>query len=603
MLTFSGFASTDDEQLYSALTANLAHRNGYSALPLFGNDRLQGRSGGVEPMHPIFGIPLYLLAEKFGLGKVQVLYLLPAIYTALTAVLLVVISEIKGYRPKTSLVFGLIYGLCTITFPYARSNFREPLAALLITTAVLFSEKSMAPNLNKWRKFFYSAGGTVTLILAILTKITTAILIPFLIISFFAKRHQLKNGKISKTNHFIFIGILLAVSIGLFFGSILPNEGLSRFTTKFVNYILYTLPRIPHDHFWSALAGLLLSPGKGLFMYSPILVLALINPFLRQKKGFDWIFYLGALLALACVQALIYDDHWWSISWGTRALLPAIPLVCLTALPVINTCINSRKNLTKFFFFLLIGISGLIQIGRLLTADPVYANWAVLSTGRSITSDMLWDLRMAPMIRHWQLTFSDYVSDIAWSHINWQSIPTLPLIVILTSIGLLTALSYLAIMQGKKTFKVSRISVILVIIFLLMPAAVQFDQRYNRDVFVYKKISDQICEITQADDLVLIDAYLTPFWVYYSNFGCGRSVWVGLPYLHLTAINNEIYYPRISDIQSMVQEKLNIGKHVFLIQAQQEHRISYSEEFAGVGFIVKLISSYENPGMHIFTLR
>ena len=140
LLLFSGFSSTDDEQLFIVITENLAHGRGYSALPLFGNDRLQGQAGGVEPLHPIIGIPLYLLAGHFNLGKAHILYLLPALYTALTGALLVCIAERKGASPKTVAVLGLSYGLGTIALAYARMNFREPLAALLITTAVLCLE-------------------------------------------------------------------------------------------------------------------------------------------------------------------------------------------------------------------------------------------------------------------------------------------------------------------------------------------------------------------------------------------------------------------------------------------------------------------------------
>jgi hypothetical protein len=603
LLSFSGFASTDDEQLFSTLTANLTHGRGYSALPLFGNDRLQGESGGVEPLHPILGIPFYLLAENLGLGKVQILYLLPAVYTALTAALLVVISEMKGYTSKTALLLGLLYGLGTIAFPYARTNFREPLAALLITTAILCSEKSLEQNLKNWGKFIYPACGVFALILSVLTKITTVILIPFLLVSFFTKNRQLGNGKNSKTFLLTLFGAIFAACIVLVLGLMLPNEGLSRFTFQFLEYIRYTLPRIPHDHFLSALAGLFFSPGKGLIIYSPILVLILFTPIFKQIKGTDWIIYFVALLALAIIQALIYDEQWWSISWGTRALLPALPLACLAALPVLDAGINSRNTILQFCTIFLMVSSGFIQIGRLLTSDPAYANWVVQVTGKSITSETLWNPRLAPMIQHWRLAFSNQVSDIAWLYINWRSMPTIPFLILIFSSGLLIALSFFEIRRTKKPYKASNIAALVLIVMLLIPGAAQFDQRYNRDVVVFKEISDLICKIAQGDDLVLIDAYLTPFWWYYANFGCDRSDWVGLPYLHHTAINTEIYYPRISDIQSMIQDKLNHGENVFLIQPQQEHRVSYSEEFESAGFIVKLLSTYENPGMHIFTLR
>jgi len=60
----------------------------------------------------------------------------------------------------------------------------------------------------------------------------------------------------------VFFAISTAVVIRL-----LPQESISRFTLRFANYIRYTLPRLPHDYFWLAVAGLLVSPGKGFFVY------------------------------------------------------------------------------------------------------------------------------------------------------------------------------------------------------------------------------------------------------------------------------------------------------------------------------------------------
>ena len=74
ILVFSGISSTDDEQLFVVITENLAYDKDYSALPLFGNDRLQGEASGVEPLHSIVGIPLVKIADYFSLGKSQILY-------------------------------------------------------------------------------------------------------------------------------------------------------------------------------------------------------------------------------------------------------------------------------------------------------------------------------------------------------------------------------------------------------------------------------------------------------------------------------------------------------------------------------------------------
>ena len=600
LLVFSGFSSTDDEQLFSALTANLAHGRGYSALPLFGNDRLQGEPGGVEPLHPILGILLYLLADKFGLGKIQILYLLPAVYTALTGALLVTISEKKGYSERTSLLLGLTYGLGTIAFPYARTNFREPLAALLITASVICIEKSVEIDQKPCKNIFYPTIGFIFLILAALTKITTAILIPFLVISFIAKKHLLRKENRSKWLLITLSALIIFIFVGIILQLSLPANSLNRFTFRFFDYIRYTLPRLPHDHFWSALAGLLISPGKGLLIYSPVLLMILISPFLKRKKSSDWFVYMGALLALAGVQALIYNDQWWSITWGTRALIPALPLACLAALPTLDAGFNNKKKLARTFTIFLLVISGCVQIGRLITSDSVYANWVVRFAGRSIDAKMQWDFRLAPLIRHWRLAVHSQASDIAWLYTNWE-IPLL-ILVFLLSVGILISIYLLVKIRSINSTLLTGLTCLILIVLVLTPICAQFDQRYNRDVMVFRETSDQICEQAQSDDLVLIDSYLKPFWWYYSNFGCSKSEWVGLPYLHQTAINNEQFFPRISDISKMVQDILVKEKQVFLIQSPPELLLSYSEELEKEGFLVELINAFSNPDMRIFKL-
>ncbi|MEK6223222.1 MAG: hypothetical protein N2D54_13335, partial [Chloroflexota bacterium] len=378
---------------------------------------------------------------------------------------------------------------------------------------------------------------------------------------------------------------------------------LNRFTFHFLDYIRYTLPRLPHDHFLSALAGLYFSPGKGLFLYSPILVLALISPFLKRKmERWDWFIYMGALLALSSVQALIYDDQWWSISWGTRALLPALPLAYLAVLPALGVVIDSKRNIIHFFTALLMILSVLIQISRLLTSDAVYVNWVVQFTGKSINADMLWDLRLAPLFQHWRLAFTNQNSDIAWLFINKQSMMLFPLLILFMLISLVY-ISILVIKRKNNPIKTSIIKFLLTTALILSPIATQFDQRYNKDVVVFNEVSDQICQETQKDDLVLIDAYLTPFWWFYSNFGCYKSDWVGLPYIHQTAIHSELYYPRFPDLERIVQNTLINGKQVFLIQFPQENVLLYSEEFNKAGYPIDLTTTYENPNTQVFVFR
>jgi hypothetical protein len=589
VLVFSGISSTDDEQLFIVITENLAYGKGYSALPLFGNDRLQGKAGGVEPLHPIIGIPLYILAGHFSLGKAQILYLLPAVYTALTGALLVCIAERKGAPPKTAAMLGLLYGLGTIALPYARMNFREPLAALLITTAVLCLELGKNTRDHTWKQILHPFLSLIFLGLAVLTKITTVMLIPFFILSYLNQKRFWKKEDRTRMVIIGLVAMTLLILAGFILWSILPADSLSRFTLGFFNYISYTLPRLPHDHFWLAMAGLLFSPGKGLLIYSPMLILLLISPFIKRTKLVDWITYMGALLGITAVQAFIYNDQWWSITWGTRALLPALPLAALAALPALDAGLNHSNRKIRLGIISLSILGLCVQIGRLLVSDPVYANWAVQFTRREINAITQWNLHLMPLYQHWRLAFEGRLSDTAWIHLNGSGIWPVIAIILLALIGISLGIILLTKNEKKRSYQIM-IALTGFFILILTPIFAQWDQRYYGEVPAFKDMASEVCTATEDGDLVLIDAYLKPFWWFYLNFGCSGPDWVGLPYLHDTAIGGEQFYPRTDEI-------------AFLIQSPRGQLLSYSDKFEELEFALVRKISIRNQNLELFTVE
>jgi len=585
ILVFSGISSTDDEQLYSVITANLANGKGYSALPLFGNDRLQGKTSGVEPLHSIIGIPLYLFADHFNLGKAQILYLLPAMYTALTGALLVCIAELKGTSSKTATVLGLSYGLGTIALPYARMNFREPLAALFITTAVLCLELNKNAPGHHLKQILYPFLCLISLGLTVLTKITTVVLIPFFVFSYLVQKQIWKKENRAHTVTIGLIAIIYIIFAGFILRAVLPADSLSRFTLRFINYIRYTLPRLPHDHFWLAVAGLLFSPGKGLLFYSPVLILLLVSPFLKQSRPANWIPYTGALLGLTAVQAIIYNDQWWGITWGTRALLPVLPLAALAALPALDAGLNHPKKQIRMGMLSLIAAGVIVQIGRLLVSDPIYANWLVQFTGREVSALSQWDLHLMPLYRHWQLAFNGRTSDIAWLHISRNGFQLTTAVILLALTGISIGISYLVKNKERQPYSL----IILLIGFfalLLTPISARLDQRYYGLVPGFDELTLEVCAISNDEDLILVDAYLKPYWWFYMNFGCSKPDWVGLPYIHDTAIHSEPFYPRMAEVSFFIRDRLDDNNQVFLIQSPQEQSPPYSDEIKERGFTV-----------------
>jgi hypothetical protein len=81
---------------------------------------------------------------------------------------------------------------------------------------------------------------------------------------------------------------------------------------------------------WEGIYGPLLSPGKGLFLYAPILLLAILGlPRLdRIAPGAAWLVVgIGGVAVLAHANTLVVWLGGWA--WGPRFLVPIIPLLML----------------------------------------------------------------------------------------------------------------------------------------------------------------------------------------------------------------------------------------------------------------------------------
>lgn len=84
-----------------------------------------------------------------------------------------------------------------------------------------------------------------------------------------------------------------------------------------------------HAPLLPGLEGLLVSPGKGLLWYCPLIVLALaLWPLLLQRRRAEGLLALGVIAPTLVVFAT-YPVWWGGHDWGPRYLLPLLPLALL----------------------------------------------------------------------------------------------------------------------------------------------------------------------------------------------------------------------------------------------------------------------------------
>ena len=138
---------------------------------------------------------------------------------------------------------------------------------------------------------------------------------------------------------------------------------------------------------------------------------------------------------------------------------------------------------------------------------------------------------------------------------------------------------------------------------ILTPVSARLDQRYYGGVLAFEDAASEVCAFAESGDLVLIDAYLKPFWWFYSNFGCSGPDWVGLLYIHDTAIGGEQFYPSTAEIAFLIRGRLDNSNQMFLIQSPQGQSPSYSDKFEMLGFTLMRNTRFENPVVQIYSLK
>jgi len=123
-------------------------------------------------------------------------------------------------------------------------------------------------------------------------------------------------------------------ALWLLAGGVVPLAALLYYNLYFIGNIVggYALAKVPIDEFfhlsWSGMAGLLISPARGLLVFTPFLVFVPVG--LMQRLRTPGSRGLAIALSLAViVQFLLYSQADWrgGVSWGPRWLTDLLPIL------------------------------------------------------------------------------------------------------------------------------------------------------------------------------------------------------------------------------------------------------------------------------------
>jgi len=312
-------------------------------------------------------------------GTVSVSLLFNAIVIALTAVLLLAYLQQLGYNRLIGLIVALTFGLATLAWPYAKSLFSDPFAGLLLMAAALMLLKfrhallntktrnernnpentiSPAPPLPRsltWVKttitgkpFLYPFLAGLLLGWNVATRFAEAIFLPvygLLLLYYLGSRVVEPESRLYRlrlrrpiTNPWPPI---------LAFGSPIALIGLGLISFNIFRYgDPFNTGYLPNETFsgvlWDGILGQLISPGRGLLLYCPILLLSLagVAPFFRRFRA-EATLAAGIIL----IHLLLYGKWFmWhgGYAWGPRFMIPTLPFWAMLLAPVVEYVFTSR---------------------------------------------------------------------------------------------------------------------------------------------------------------------------------------------------------------------------------------------------------------------
>ena len=283
-----------------------------------------------DPGLPVTAIPLYLVGRFLGGHDPADMYTvswpklfastLSQIVTAATCAVLYILALHIGKDEMTAFGTAFLFGMATIAWPYAGLFFSQSLVAFLLTLAVTLLVITSPQN----KKALIGAG--LALGWACFTRLDAVPLV-FLVIAYalYRQKRAGRGWRGGITAVLLLILPTLTATV-LYFAANLLRTG-SPFQVGYQNEG-WTTP------FLTGLAGLLISPGKGIIFYSPLSLLAAIGLIKLWQKG--WRAEVLLIGGLAAAQIATYAS-WWAWeggeSWGPRLILSTQALLMVGLIP------------------------------------------------------------------------------------------------------------------------------------------------------------------------------------------------------------------------------------------------------------------------------
>jgi hypothetical protein len=286
-----------------------------------------------------------------------------------TVLLLLLLAQILGYSERESFHLALLFGLCTMIWPYAGLGM-EPVQTFFVTALVTTAIKYRKTNRTLW--LILSA---VLFILVPNCKKYSIVFLPFIAAYLLMTLWKSPNIIRWKSALLVILGIMGGLAFIVF--------TLFQRLAIYPDYLfhLWTKIRSPGWPLSDLIFGLTISPGEGLFVFNPILLFAVSGwrSFMRKHR-WEGLLFSGLIVSLFVsiirIRYVLIDEE-----WGPRYFHAIMPILFIAGA---ESILKLRRGWAKFCFILTVFVSGFIQLLGVL-----FMGFSVISAGLSLgTSDL-----------------------------------------------------------------------------------------------------------------------------------------------------------------------------------------------------------------------
>jgi hypothetical protein len=396
-----------------ARRGNLAQNYQFDAYPPHSAAEATPPPADTEPLQPILAAPLFLIAQALpGVGLAHTVWSFNVLTTALTAGVLYAYGLAQGYRTRVAALVALVFGLCTIAWPYSRTFFREPLFTLLALLSAYLIMRIRQQLAAEQRPIMLIACFAAAFAGALLAKEASLLFVPVIIVEALPAR-RLTRATLIALILLAIIGVLLLVVVL----NLKPWFGVE--ITRFDLSHRIQQARGNLNDMRAGITGYLFSPARSLWVFSPVLLLGYAGwiPLLRDRRWREIAVPLVMMITFILGYAAIRGSEQWygGRGWGPRYLVPVTPFIALWLLPVFDTLLKpSAARWQRLGAGVVLLLSAGVQV--LAALVPIDTYYHALDAAHIIAwEEGAWSLRWSPIavsLEH----LGDHTADIAWRH-------------------------------------------------------------------------------------------------------------------------------------------------------------------------------------------